>query len=154
MTVARELIAGNGGWWDRDAAQAQAPGITVLNQSFAGDAFDDPAATVILWSGGVELAGTAPALAVADLGGVGPSRHPVGAVAAAHNSTETPAFVRHVECVDCHDPHEATSTVGVAPLVYGRLKGVFGVDDHQHRQRCRDHLRRGSAGSFASTKSA
>jgi len=122
-----ELIAGNGGWWDRDAAQAQAPGITVLNQSFAGDAFDDPAATITLWSGGVELAGTAPALAVADLGGVGPSRHPVGAVAAAHNSTETPAFTRHVECVDCHDPHEATSTAGVAPLVYGRLKGVFGV---------------------------
>ncbi len=121
-----ELIAGNGGWWDRDVAKAQAPSVQVFNHAFTPSVFDTTK-TLTLWSGGVELAGAAPALAVADVGGVGPSRHPVGAVAAAHNSTETPSFVRHVECVDCHDPHEATSTVGIAPLVYGRLKGVFGV---------------------------
>jgi len=121
-----ELIAGNGGWWDRDALEARAPSVQVFNHTFAGDEFDDPAATLTLWSGGVELAGTAPALAVADVGGVGPSRHPVGAVEGAHNSTETASMPRHVECVDCHDPHEATSTVAVAPLVYGRMKGVFG----------------------------
>jgi predicted CXXCH cytochrome family protein len=119
-----ELIAGNGGWWDRDSTKAQAPSLQVFNHDFGGATL---AGTLSFWSGGVELAGTAPALAVADVGGVGPSRHPVGAVAGAHNSTETPSFARHVECVDCHDPHEATSTVGIAPLVYGRLKGVFGV---------------------------
>ncbi|KAF0208811.1 MAG: cytochrome c3 family protein [Actinomycetota bacterium] len=117
-----ELIAGNGGWWDRDATKDMAPSVQVFDHLFSTLSMGAP-----LWSGGVELAGTAPALAVADVGGVGPSRHPVGAVAGAHNSTETPAFARHVECVDCHDPHEATSTVGVAPLAYGRIKGVFGV---------------------------
>lgn len=119
-----ELTVGNGGWWSRVVADAQAPSVQVFNHDLAGN---DLTGVLTRWSGGVELAGTAPALALADLGGVGPSRHPVGAVADSHNSTETPAFVRHVECVDCHDTHEATSTAAAAPAVMGQLKGVFGA---------------------------
>ncbi len=120
-----ELVAGNGGWWDRDGAKAHGPGVTIFNHNAGGTAF---AGTLTFSGGGVERAGTPPALAVTDLGMVGYSRHPVSAVADAHNSTETPPFVnRHVECVDCHEVHEATSTVAVAPLVYGRLKGTYGA---------------------------
>ncbi|HSQ22649.1 MAG TPA: hypothetical protein VLQ52_07635, partial [Coriobacteriia bacterium] len=78
-------------------------------------------------AGGVERAGSAPSLAVADLGGVGPSRHPVGAVEDAHVSTETAPFTRHVECADCHNVHETTSTVAAAPDAYGRILGTWGA---------------------------
>ena len=118
-----ELVAGNGGWWDRDVAKAAEPSIQIFNHNVAGTTF---AGTLTFSGGGVERAGMPPAVAIADLGMVGYSRHPVSAVADAHNSTETPPFARHVECADCHDPHEATATVAAAPLVYGRLKGVFG----------------------------
>ncbi|MCE5203407.1 MAG: hypothetical protein LLG24_04255 [Actinomycetia bacterium] len=120
----RELVVGNGGWWSSVATDDQAPSIMVFNHTVAGDDLANP---LTLWSGGVELAGRAPALAVADLGGVGFSRHPVGAVSGAHTSTETPAFTRHVECVDCHDVHEATTAAATAPAVFGQLKGVFGA---------------------------
>lgn len=117
-----ELVAGDGGWWDRDDTKAHGPGVHVYN---------DVAGTTVTGTffsgGGVERAGMPPAVAIADLGMVGYSRHPVSAVPDAHNSTETPPYAaRHVECVDCHEVHEATSTAAVAPLVYGRLKGVFG----------------------------
>ncbi|MDI6712544.1 MAG: cytochrome c3 family protein [Anaerosomatales bacterium] len=109
-----ELIVGNGGWW--------ASGVGPSAQVFDGVL----ALAQTLPLGGTERAGSVP-LAVGDLGAIGLSRHPVGAVAGSHNSTETAPFARHVECVDCHDPHEATSTVAAAPAVYGALKGVFGV---------------------------
>jgi hypothetical protein len=32
-----------------------------------------------------------------------------------------------VECVDCHNAHESTSTVAAAPAAYGRIKGTWGV---------------------------
>lgn len=121
-----ELVVGNGGFWSRDAALATAPSILVYQPATGGLAFD-AGATTTLRAGGVERAGAAPALVVADLGGIGPSRHPVGAVEGAHDSTETPPFRRHVECADCHNAHEATSTVAAAPAVYGRLRGAFGV---------------------------
>lgn len=111
---APELVVGNGGWW--------ASGVGPSAQVF--DGVLSPAQALPL--GGTERAGAVP-LAVGDLGAIGRSRHPVGAVAGSHNSTETAPFARHVECVDCHDPHEATSTVAAAPAVYGALKGVFGV---------------------------
>lgn len=111
---APELIAGNGGWW----AVGAGPSAQVFDGVLA------PAQTLPL--GGTERAGSV-SLAVGDLGAIGVSRHPVGSVAGSHDSTETAPFTRHVECVDCHDPHEATSTVAAAPAVYGTLKGVFGV---------------------------
>ncbi|GAV31704.1 hypothetical protein emb_1c0401 [Coriobacteriaceae bacterium EMTCatB1] len=111
---AAELVCGNGGWWASGVGPSAAvfDGVLTLTQE--------------LPLGGTERAGSVP-LAVGDLGAVGKSRHPVGAVPGSHNSTETPPFARHVECVDCHDPHEATSTVAAAPAVYGQLKGVFGA---------------------------
>jgi hypothetical protein len=51
----------------------------------------------------------------------------VGAVADAHAVDEAAPFVRHVECADCHDAHEATSTVAAAPDVYGSILGTYGT---------------------------
>ena len=118
-----ELIVGSGGRWTRDASR-QMPSVEILRADTAGTALDT---VETLWSGGVELAGEPPALAVADLGAVGRTRHAVGAFAAEHSTTETSAVTRHVECADCHDPHEATSTPAAAPSAYGVLSGAWGV---------------------------
>ncbi len=123
---AAELIVGNGGFWSRNATLAAPPSIQVFQHSATLDSFSPPL-TQTLRAGGVERAGAPPALAVADLGGVGPSRHPVGAVASAHAVGENPPTVRHVECVDCHNAHEATSTVAAAPNAYGRIRGTSGA---------------------------
>ena len=74
---------------------------------------------------------TPPSIVVADLGPLGESRHPVGSVPDTHVSTETGVVTqleRHVECGDCHNVHEATSTVAAAPAVPGPLKGAWGVE--------------------------
>lgn len=125
---APELVAGNAGAFLR-SANSRASSVQVFDVAAGGTALVANPAT--RWAGGVELAGSAPGLVVADLGGIGESRHPVGAVEGTHNSTETAVLVRHVECVDCHNVHEATSTPTVAsatpPSVYGRLAGAWGV---------------------------
>ena len=121
-----ELIVGNGGFWSRAATEAVAPSVQVFQHNGTFDGFDT-GETQTLRAGGVERAGAPPALAVADLGGVGLSRHPAGAVGDTHVSTETAPFVRHVECADCHNAHEATSTVAAAPAAYGRIFGTFGA---------------------------
>ncbi len=121
-----ELIVGNGGYWSRDAMDAAPPSIQVFNHNAGQTAFDTTL-TETLYAGGVERAGAAPTLAVADLGGVGPSRHPVGAREDAHAVDETAPVIRHVECVDCHNSHETTSTVGIAPAAYGRILGTNGA---------------------------
>lgn len=121
-----ELVAGNAGIWERDGALAKAPSVQVFTYDGADFVGGAPR-----WAGGVEYAGTAPALAVADLGAIGASSHPVDAGDASHVSTESAGFARHVTCSDCHDSHEATSTPtvadAVAPAVYGLMKGVFGA---------------------------
>lgn len=121
-----ELAVGNAGTWSRDPALAAPPSVQVFQHDAEQDAFDT-GLTDSLFAGGVERAGLAPTLAIADLGGVGPSRHPVGAVEDAHAADEAAPAVRHVECVDCHDSHEATSTVGIAPAAYGRILGTNGA---------------------------
>lgn len=121
---AAELVVGNGGFWSRDASLATPPSVLVLEHNALQTAFSS---SITLTAGGIERSGAAPSLAIADLGPVGPSRHPVAAVADSHTATETAPFVRHVECVDCHNSHEATSTVAVAPAAYGRIKGVYGA---------------------------
>lgn len=35
---------------------------------------------------------------------------------------------RHVACVDCHEPHEATRSPAAAPIAPGALRGVWGID--------------------------
>ncbi len=116
-----EIVAGSGGSWDA----ARAPSLRVYQHDIAGAAFVYPQQD--LWAGGAERAGSAPSMLIADVGAVGPSRHPVGAVEDAHVATETAPFARHVECADCHNAHEATSTVAAAPAVYGRILGAWGV---------------------------
>jgi len=119
-----ELVVGNGGNW---AAGAQvAPSVQVWRADGTGAAFA-PATPYL--GGGIDMAGAAPSLALADFGPVLPSRHPIDEVApAAHNSTETASVARHVTCSDCHNTHESTATVGPgAPLVPGPLKGSWGV---------------------------
>lgn len=59
-----------------------------------------------------------------------PYRHPVASFTGVHDAAEkySNAVPRHVECVDCHNPHQANSTLYTAPQVPGRLQGVRGVD--------------------------
>lgn len=54
-----------------------------------------------------------------------PSRHPVAATTGVHDPIE-PATVqtRHVECVDCHNPHATNTSLGTPP---GSLTGVRGI---------------------------
>jgi hypothetical protein len=62
------------------------------------------------------------------------SHHPVeattiGLTAQFHDPTESPTFItnRHVECVDCHNPHAANNRIASAPNVSGRLDKVSGM---------------------------
>lgn len=129
-----EVVVGNAGRWRRDGTGVP-PSLMLLDAPGGST----PVLSSPRWSTGVEQAsglyettttalGTAPSVVVADLGTVGPSRHPVDAAPVAHSSTETAGFARHVTCADCHDPHEATATVQTtAPALYGALKGVWGA---------------------------
>lgn len=121
-----EIFVGNGGYWSREAVLATPPSIQIFQHNAGLNGFNT-GQTVTLNAGGVERAGSAPSLAVADFGGVGPSRHPVGAVEDTHEAAEEAPFARHVECVDCHNSHEATSTVAAAPNAYGRILGTTGA---------------------------
>jgi predicted CXXCH cytochrome family protein len=60
-----------------------------------------------------------------------PYRHPVSSYSGVHDPAENYAGVvsKHVECVDCHNPHQANSTTYAAPLVPGRLMGVPAVTE-------------------------
>jgi predicted CXXCH cytochrome family protein len=57
-------------------------------------------------------------------------RHPVADSLGVHDAHEnfSTSVTKHVECEDCHNPHQADSSTAAAPLVPGRLKGVPGVD--------------------------
>ncbi len=134
-----ELVVANAGTWaETPGGDPTPPSIQVFRTNVAGDALLTPPS--VYSAGGVEKAGNTPALALADLGSVGGSRHPTSvsadpdAVRTAHVSTETAdtePFELHVECTDCHNVHEATSTPSpadaTAPEVYGRLKGAWGI---------------------------
>ncbi len=58
-------------------------------------------------------------------------RHPVSFYAGDHDAKEVlPAQKLHVECVDCHNPHQANRTnvpLSFPPAINGTLKGVRGV---------------------------
>jgi predicted CXXCH cytochrome family protein len=61
-----------------------------------------------------------------------PYRHPVGVYSGQHDENETlPAQRTHVECVDCHNPHQASrlnTPLNAAPAIDGSLRGVAGID--------------------------
>lgn len=57
-----------------------------------------------------------------------PYYHPIQSTQWTHEPKENPlAMVRHVACMDCHNPHAVNSTPGVPPSVSGRLQGVPGI---------------------------
>lgn len=56
------------------------------------------------------------------------SRHDVVRYQGVHDLKESPgAAARHVECVDCHNPHAVQNTTAQAPVVPGAMRGVSGV---------------------------
>lgn len=57
-------------------------------------------------------------------------RHPVSLYTGVHDAAEnySGAVSKHIECVDCHNPHQVNNSIPSAPLVPGRLQGVPGVD--------------------------
>ena len=57
-------------------------------------------------------------------------KHPVTSYAGVHDPAEKYSGLvpNHVECSDCHNPHQVNSSNPGAPLVPGRLAGVPGVD--------------------------
>lgn len=56
-------------------------------------------------------------------------RHDVYSYTGVHNPTEnTIVATRHVECVDCHNPHAVNSTTATAPLAKGFEIGVSGIN--------------------------
>ncbi len=121
-----QIVVGNAGLLARAEGESVSPSVQVLTIDGTGFAAGSPR-----WAGGTELAGGAPAVAVAELGPVGRSRHPASAIDKAHVSTETADFERHAECVDCHNVHAATGDArdsANAPAVYGAIRGTWGLD--------------------------
>ena len=58
-------------------------------------------------------------------------RHGVQDYVEVHDPAEdfTGLVPKHVECVDCHNPHRANNNTAVAPDVPGVLQGVTGIDE-------------------------
>ena len=56
-------------------------------------------------------------------------RHPVASYLGVHDAHEdfTASVTKHVECEDCHNPHQVKSSTAAAPLVSGRNIGVQGI---------------------------
>jgi hypothetical protein len=118
-----ELLVGLGGRRTSTPATSKAPSLAIVHASGDGASLgtidERP-------GGGLEHAGRASVLA-ADLGAIGPSRHPVEAAQGSHVSTETAPFAEHVACADCHNVHAATSARVLAPQLPGALIGAWGV---------------------------
>ncbi|HSB79443.1 MAG TPA: cytochrome c3 family protein [Candidatus Methylomirabilis sp.] len=56
------------------------------------------------------------------------SGHPIASTDWTHEPREDPnTMPRHVTCVDCHNPHQATSTSANPPVESGRLRGARGL---------------------------
>ncbi|MFQ6034431.1 MAG: cytochrome c3 family protein [Sedimentisphaerales bacterium] len=56
------------------------------------------------------------------------SRHDVVRYEGIHDLKESPiAAARHVECVDCHNPHATGDALAQAPVVPGAMRGISGV---------------------------
>ncbi|HSK46673.1 MAG TPA: hypothetical protein VLA05_01560, partial [Coriobacteriia bacterium] len=118
-----EIVVAEGGQFNYGRAAA----VVVLQPNNDGT---DIVQSQLYSQGSVESASLSAGSAwavVAQLGDVGVSGHQVDAVADTHVSTETADFARHVACDDCHNVHEATSTVAAAPAAYGSIKGTWGV---------------------------
>lgn len=116
-----EFVVALAGAFSRDGDGAW-PGISVLGSAPDGLTLSTPDNRA---TAAVEGAGSAGVL-VADLGPIGPSRHPAGE-SGSHESTETAVVESHVVCSDCHDPHSAKTIAATAPDVMGLMRDVGGV---------------------------
>lgn len=120
----RDLVVALSGAFTRDAS-ATPPSIAIYTPVSPGGATLTLQHTA--WGAGAEMVSSRAAIAVADMGAVVPSRHPAGVVAGAHAPTETPPYTRHVECVDCHNVHEAKSDSADTTLMAGEELGAWGI---------------------------
>jgi len=118
-----DVAVANRGDFSRDA-NAVAPSISVLTPDTGSGPLS---VSFTLPVGGAQHASTGAFVAITDMGAVVPSRHPVGAVPAAHESTETVVAPRHVECADCHNPHEARGDAADTATQEGELIGAWGI---------------------------
>ena len=56
-------------------------------------------------------------------------KHDVYSYTGVHDAAESAlANIKHVECVDCHNPHASNTETAVAPYVKGANAGTIGVD--------------------------
>lgn len=56
-------------------------------------------------------------------------KHSVVTYSGVHETAENiPVQTRHVECADCHNPHQVSNATATAPNVNGRLVGVRGIN--------------------------
>jgi len=56
--------------------------------------------------------------------------HPVSQYTGIHDEAENPLTApKHVECEDCHNPHQTKTASAVPPAVNGALVGVKGITD-------------------------
>ena len=56
-------------------------------------------------------------------------KHNLWATDQVHDPGESlPVQNRHVECIDCHNPHKATDLTAAAPYASGKISGVPGID--------------------------
>jgi predicted CXXCH cytochrome family protein len=54
--------------------------------------------------------------------------HPIATNTGVHKAGENPLWAtRHVECVDCHNPHASNASTASPPLASGRLAGAVGI---------------------------
>lgn len=118
-----ELLVGLGGLRTSSTSTSRVPALAIVNASSDGESLG---AVQERSAGGLELAGEVSVVA-ANLGAIGPSRHPVEGAPDAHVSTETAPFAEHIACVDCHNMHVATSATGLAPALQGAQLGAWGV---------------------------
>lgn len=119
-----ELLVGLGGLRTTSTSASRVPALAIVNASADGTTLG----TVTERSaGGLELAGEVSVLA-ANLGAVGPSRHPSEASVGTHVSTEAAPFDEHIACADCHNMHTATTATGLAPALQGAQLGAWGVN--------------------------
>lgn len=118
-----DLVVGLRGSFTRDTG-AVAPSISVLTSQAAGT---DLGIAFTLAVGGTQLASEKSFVAVADMGPIAPSRHPVGVAGNVHSPSEALSVVRHVECADCHNPHQARGDAADTAAQEGELIGALGV---------------------------
>jgi predicted CXXCH cytochrome family protein len=118
-----ELLVGLDGLRSSNPVLATPPAVAIVHADSAGTGFG---LIDVRSAGGVEFAGQTSVLA-ADLGAIGPSRHPVEVAEDSHSSTEAAPFAEHVTCSDCHNSHTATAARPPAPGLPGALIGARGV---------------------------